>query len=48
MDASAQALWAAAHGLVSLLIAHKDFPFVGQRPLIDHTIDTMIAGLEAR
>lgn len=48
VDASAQALWAAAHGLVSLLIAHKDFPFVGQRPLIDHTIDTMIAGLEAR
>lgn len=48
VDASAQALWAAAHGLVSLLIAQKEFPFVAQRALIDHTIDTMIAGLEAR
>jgi AcrR family transcriptional regulator len=48
MDASAQALWAAVHGLVSLLIAQKHFPFVAPRTLVDHTIDTMIAGLEAR
>lgn len=47
-DATAQALWAAAHGLVSLLIAHPDFPFVARRTLIDHTIDTMIAGLSRR
>jgi AcrR family transcriptional regulator len=48
VDASAQALWAAVHGLVSLLIAQKDFPFVASRTLIDHTIDTMLTGLEAR
>jgi AcrR family transcriptional regulator len=48
VEASAQALWAAAHGLVSLLIAHTGFPFVARRALVDHTIDTMIAGLRAR
>lgn len=48
VEASAQALWAATHGVVSLLIAHgAGFPFVSRRTLIDHTIDTMIAGLRA-
>ena len=47
VDATAQSLWAAAHGLVSLLIAHEGFPFVARRTLIDHTIDTMIRGLQA-
>lgn len=46
VDTSAQAMWAAVHGLVSLLIAHPHFPWVARRRLIDHTIDTMIAGLE--
>lgn len=49
VEASAQSLWAAAHGVVSLLIAHgAGFPFVSRRTLVDHTIDTMIAGLRAR
>lgn len=48
VDASAQALWCATHGVVSLLLAHgQGFPFVSRRTLIDHTIDTMIAGLRS-
>ncbi len=48
VDVAAQGLWAAVHGLVSLFIAHTAFPWVARRRLIDHTIDTMIAGLAAR
>lgn len=47
VNATAQALWAAAHGVVSLLIRHKDFPFVGRQLLVTHTIDSMLAGLHA-
>jgi AcrR family transcriptional regulator len=45
VDLAAQGLWAVAHGLVSLLIAHPAFPWVARKKLIDHTIDTAIAGL---
>lgn len=48
VDTAAQSLWAATHGLVSLLIAHTSFPWVSKKKLVDHTIDTMIAGLAAR
>jgi AcrR family transcriptional regulator len=48
VPATSQALWAAAHGVVSLLIAHHaTFPFVARRTLTDLTLDTMIAGLRA-
>ena len=46
---TSQALWAACHGLVALLITvppHR-FTFVPTDRLIDHTIDTLIAGLQA-
>jgi AcrR family transcriptional regulator len=44
--AAAQALWAACHGVVSLLIAHRHtFPFVPRRVLADLTIGALIAGL---
>jgi AcrR family transcriptional regulator len=45
VDTAAQGLWAATHGVVSLLIAHQAFPWVSRKKLIDHTIDTMITGL---
>jgi hypothetical protein len=46
VEATAQALWAAVHGVTSLLIVHcEGFPFVAKKRLIDHTIDTMIRGL---
>lgn len=46
-DATAQALWAAVHGVTSLLIGGIDFPFVRRDLLMDHVIDTMIHGLRA-
>lgn len=42
-----QTLWAGIHGITSLLIAHRDFPFVDKDILIDHMIDTLIKGLQA-
>lgn len=47
VDTAAQSFWAAIHGVTSLLIAHKDFPFVARTKLIEHTIDAMIGGLLA-
>jgi len=47
IDMTAQALWAGVHGLTALFITAADFPFVGRTALVDHTIDTMIAGLKA-
>jgi AcrR family transcriptional regulator len=45
VDATAQALWAATHGLVVLLITDKHFPFVERQRLIDRLIETLIRGL---
>jgi AcrR family transcriptional regulator len=42
-----QALWAAIHGVTSLLIQHSGFPFVARKKLINCVIDSMVAGLEA-
>lgn len=41
-----QALWAAAHGVTSLLIVHPQFPWVDRDILIDSVIDTMLEGLK--
>jgi AcrR family transcriptional regulator len=46
-ETSAQALWASVHGLTSLFITMKGFPFVSRKALVDHTLDTLIAGLRA-
>lgn len=46
VETTSQALWAAMHGVTSLLVAHTDFPWVSREKLIDHVIDTMIKGLE--
>jgi AcrR family transcriptional regulator len=48
VDLTAQSLWCACHGVVSLLVAHDGFPFVAPRKLTDHVIDTMIQGLTRR
>jgi AcrR family transcriptional regulator len=42
-----QTLWAGIHGLTSLLIQHKNFPFVERERLIDSLIDTLISGIKA-
>lgn len=44
-EATAQSLWAAAHGVTSLLIQHPHFPFVSRKKLAAHTIDTILRGL---
>lgn len=48
VETTAQALWAAIHGLAALFITMKGFPFVPRQALIDHTVDTLIAGLQPR
>jgi AcrR family transcriptional regulator len=45
VDLTAQALWAAIHGLTALLITSRGFPPTSQAALVDHTVDTLIAGL---
>ncbi len=46
IDMTAQALWASVHGLTALLITMEGSPFVIRTALVDHTIDTLIAGLK--
>ncbi len=38
VDTASQALWAAVHGVTSLLIAHPWFPWVSKDKLIDHVL----------
>lgn len=46
VEVAAQSLWAAMHGIVSLFIAHSgEFPLVSRTKLVEHTIETTIAGL---
>jgi hypothetical protein len=47
VETTAQALWAATHGVTALLITMKGFPFVSRTALIDQTIDMLIAGLKS-
>jgi AcrR family transcriptional regulator len=44
-ETASQALWAAVHGLTSLLIAKPDFPWVGRETLIGSVIDMVVVGL---
>ena len=46
VDATAQSLWMAVHGLVALLISDKSFPFVGHQRLIDQLMSTLMRGLQ--
>jgi AcrR family transcriptional regulator len=46
VETTAQSLWAAVHGVTALLITMKGFPFVSRAALVDHTVDTLIAGLK--
>ena len=48
VEAVAQSLWAASHGVVMLLISKCDFPFVEQSRLIENCLDMMIEGIRRR
>lgn len=41
-----QVLWALLHGIVSLLNAHKEFPFVSRKKLIEGSIDSIFEGIK--
>ena len=43
--AIAQAIWAAAHGVVSLMITKPYFPWAERQALVDMTLDALFAGL---
>jgi len=48
VDWMAQSLWAAAHGITSLLIQKPAFPWVARRRLIAQVIDSAVEGLLAQ
>jgi AcrR family transcriptional regulator len=48
VDAAAQTLWMAVHGLVTLLNRDKAFPFAPRQRLIDRLMATLLDGLGAR
>jgi AcrR family transcriptional regulator len=47
VDIASQALWAAVHGITSLLIVHPGFPWVDPEQTIDLVVDSMCDGLRA-
>ena len=44
-EVAAQVLWMSVHGLVSLLVAKKGFPFAPRAVLIDEQLETLLRGL---
>lgn len=44
-DLAAQSLWAAIHGLVAILLARPEFPFVDRETLIEHHLAVLIEPL---
>jgi AcrR family transcriptional regulator len=46
-ELAAQSLWAAAHGITSLLIQKPAFPWAGRRKLMAQVIDSAVEGLLA-
>ncbi len=47
IELTSQTLWAGIHGITSLLIKHKNFPFVGRELLVNNTLNTLILGIKA-
>jgi hypothetical protein len=45
VETTSQALWAAIHGITSLLIQRPTFPWVARRSLIDHVINHAVDSL---
>jgi AcrR family transcriptional regulator len=45
VDMTARALWAGVHGMTSLLITTKGTTSADRQALVDHVIDTLVAGL---
>ena len=47
VQAAGQGLWAAIHGVTSLLISHKEFPWVKRDVLVETVIETAVKSLRA-
>lgn len=47
IDVMSQTVWAAMHGLTSLLIGHTDFPFVAKEKLIDYLTEMIVGGMKS-
>lgn len=47
VETVSQVLWAGIHGVTSLLIKHKGFPFIPQETLIKSTVETLIEGVRS-
>ena len=47
VETTSQALWAAVHGITSLMIMKPEFPWAGKDEVIDHVIDIAVDGLRA-
>ena len=47
-DLAAQSLWAALHGITSLLIVHDHFPWGNREQVVESVIDSLIEGLKRR
>ncbi len=48
VEAASRALWAAVHGITSLLIVHPVFPWGDREQVIDLVIDSMVEGLQSK
>jgi AcrR family transcriptional regulator len=47
VEAVSQSLWMGMHGITSLLITQRHFPFVSRKRLIEQTVDILIEGVKA-
>ena len=45
-DVASQCLWAAVHGITSLLVIHPEFPWADRAQLIELAIDSTLRGLQ--
>lgn len=48
VEVASRALWAAIHGVTSLMIVHPEFPWGHRQQVIDLVVDSMVEGLRAR
>jgi hypothetical protein len=45
VEETSQALWAGIHGITTLLITKKAFPFVEETRLVDRVVDVLVEGV---
>jgi AcrR family transcriptional regulator len=48
VELASQTLWCGVHGVTSLLITHRAFPWVGREQIIHSVVDTLIVGVSEK